>query len=62
VAVPGAGTVGADDASLEVVAPAKVPATEGVQVRPVDSAKQARELLEVLPKTPDRSENLDFER
>ena len=62
VAVPGAGTLGVDDASLEVVDPAEVPATEGVTVRPLDPAKRARELKESLPSTPDRPENLDFER
>jgi hypothetical protein len=62
VAVPGAGTLGVDDASLEVVDPADVPATEGVQVRQLDPAKRARELAEALPKTRDRPENLDFER
>ena len=58
----GAGTLGVDDASLEVVDPAKVPATEGVTVRPDDPAKRARELKEALPRTPDRPENLDFEQ
>ena len=62
VVAPGAGTLGVDDASLEVVDPAKVPATEGVNVRPDDPAKRARELKESLPSTPDRPENLDFER
>jgi hypothetical protein len=62
VSVPGAGTVGVDDASLEVVDPAKVPATAGATVRPLDPAKRARELKEALPSTPDRPENLDFER
>jgi hypothetical protein len=62
VVMPGAGTVGVDDASLEVVDPAEVPATEGVTVRPLDPAKRARELKESLPRTPDRPENLDFER
>jgi hypothetical protein len=60
--VPGAGTLGVDDVSLEVVDPAKVPATEGATVRPLDPVKRARELAEALPKTPDRPENLDFER
>ncbi len=55
-------TLGVDDASLEVVDPAKVPATEGATVRPLDPAKRARELKESLPSTPDRPENLDFER
>ena len=62
VATPGAGTLGVNDASLEVVDPAEVPATEGVTVRPLDPAKRARELKESLPSTPDRLENLDFER
>jgi hypothetical protein len=62
VAVPEAGTVGVDDASLKVVAPAKVLASERVKVRPLDPAKRARELKEALPSTPDRPENLDFER
>ncbi len=62
VAAPGAGTLGVDDASLEVVDPAKVAATEGVRTRPDDPAKRARELKEALPSTPDRPENLDFER
>jgi hypothetical protein len=62
VVAPGAGTLGVDDASLEVVDPAKVPATEGVTIRPDDPAKRARELKEALPRTPDRPENLDFER
>jgi hypothetical protein len=35
---PGAGTLGFDDASLEVVDPAEVPATEGVTVLPLDPA------------------------
>ena len=58
----GAGTLGVDDASLEVVDPAKVPATEGATVQPLDPAKRARKLKESLPSTPDRPENLDFER
>jgi hypothetical protein len=62
VVAPGAGTLGVDDASLEVVDPAEVPATEGATVRPLDPAKRARELKESLPSTPDRPENLDFER
>jgi hypothetical protein len=62
VVAPGAGTLGVDDASLEVVDPAEVPATEGVMVRPVETARRAREPAEALPKTPDRPENLDFER
>ncbi len=62
VAVPGAGTLGVDDASLEVVDPAKVPATEGVTIRPDDPVKRVRELKEALPRTPDRPQNLDFER
>jgi hypothetical protein len=62
VVAPRTGTFGVDDASLEVVDPAEVPATEGVTVRPLDPAKRARELKEALPRTPDRPENLDFER
>jgi hypothetical protein len=62
VVAPGAGTLGVDDASLEVVDPAKVPPTEGATVRPLDPAKRARELKESLPSTPDRPHNLDFER
>lgn len=62
VAAPGAGTLAVDDATLEVVDPADVPRTEGATVRPLDPAKRARELKESLPKTPDRPENLDFER
>jgi hypothetical protein len=62
VIAPGAGTIGVDDASLEVVDPAEFPATEGVTVRPLDPAKRARELKESLPSTLDRPENLDFER
>jgi hypothetical protein len=62
VVAPGAGTLGVDDASLEVVDPAAVPATEGATVRPLDPAKRAGELKEALPRTPDRPENLDFER
>jgi hypothetical protein len=60
--VPGAGAVGVDDASVEVVDPARVPAIEGVKVRPLDPAKRARELEEALPRPPDGPENLDFER
>ena len=59
---PWAGRVGVDDAGLEVVDPAKVPAIEGVKVRPLDPAKRARELKEALPSAPDRPENLYFER
>ena len=62
VVAPGAGTLGVDDACLEVVDPAEVPTTEGVTIRPLDPAKRARELKESLPSTPDRPENLDFER
>jgi hypothetical protein len=62
VVKPGAGTLRVDDASLEVVDPAKVPATEGVTIRSLDPVKRARELKESLPSTPDRPENLDFER
>jgi hypothetical protein len=62
VVAPGAGTLDVDDASLEVVNPAEVQATEGSMVRPLDPAKRARELAEALPKTPDQPENLDFER
>jgi hypothetical protein len=47
---------------LEVVDLAKVPAALGMKVRPPDSAEPARELKEALPTTPDRPENLDFER
>jgi hypothetical protein len=59
--VPGTGAVGVDDASVEVVDLARVPAIDGVKVRPLDPAKRARELKEALPSTPDRPENLDFE-
>jgi hypothetical protein len=62
VGAPGAGKIGVDDASLEVVDPAKVPTTEGVRIRSDDPAKRARELKEALPTTPDRPENLNFER
>ena len=62
VVAPGAGTLGVDDARLEVVDPAQVPATEGVRIRPDDPAKRARELKEALPRTPERPENLNFER
>jgi hypothetical protein len=62
VVAPGAVTLGVDDASLEVVDPAEVPATEGVRIRSDDPAKRARDLKEALPSTPDRPENLDFER
>ena len=58
----GAGTLGVDDASLEVVDPAKVPATEGVRIRADDPVKRVRELKEALPGTPDRPQDLDFER
>jgi hypothetical protein len=40
VVTHGAGTLGADDASLEVVNPAEVPATEGVTALPLDPAKR----------------------
>jgi hypothetical protein len=62
VVLDGAGTLGVDDASLEVVDPAKIPATEGVKVVRRDPAQRARELEETLPRTPDRPANLDFER
>ncbi len=49
VVAPGAGTLGVDDASLEVVDPARVPATERATVQPLDPVKRARELRSPSP-------------
>jgi hypothetical protein len=62
VVAPGAGTLGVDDASLEDVDPAEVPAAEGVTVLPLDPANRAREQKKSLLRTTDRPENLGFER
>jgi hypothetical protein len=62
VVLGGAGMLGVDDASLEVVDPAKVPLTARSEGSRPDPEKQARELAEALAKMPDRPENLDFER
>jgi hypothetical protein len=62
VTLRGAGTLGVDDASLEIVDPAKVPVT----AKPGDSRpnpeQRARELAEAYKTLSDRPENLDFER
>ena len=58
----GAGNAGVDDASLEVVDPAKVPLTPKSVVALPKPEKLARELAEVLSKMPDRPQNLDFDR
>jgi hypothetical protein len=58
----GAGSVGVDDASLEVVDPAKVPLTPKSEVAQPNPEKRARELAEALSKIPDRPQNLDFDR
>jgi hypothetical protein len=62
VVAPGAGTLGVDDASLEVVDPAKVSLTPKSEVAQPNPEKRARELAEALSKLPDRPQNLDFER
>jgi hypothetical protein len=55
----GVGTLGVDDASLEVVDPSKTVRLPETQARLV---KRARELAEALGKIPDRPQILDFER
>jgi len=62
VVLRGAGSAGVDDASLEVVDPAKVPLTPTSKVALPNPEKRARDLAEVLSKMPDRPQNLDFER
>jgi hypothetical protein len=62
VILKGAGSVDVDDASLEVVDPAKVPVTPKSEVAQPNPEKRARELAEALSKMPDRPQNLDFER
>ena len=62
VILKGAGSVGVDDASVEVVDPAKVPLTPKSEVAQPNLEKRARELAEALSKMPDRPQNLDFER
>ena len=62
VILKGAGSVDVDDASLEVVDPAKVPLTPKSEVAQPNPEKRARELAEALSKMPDRPQNLDFER
>ena len=60
VILRGAGSVGVDDASLEVVDPAKVPLTPKSEVAQ-PNPESAREMAEALSKMPDRPQNLDFE-
>jgi hypothetical protein len=58
----GAGKLGVDDASLEIVDPSQVPLTTDSEVVRAGKEKRSRELAEAYPKLPDRPENLDFER
>ena len=62
VILKGAGSAGFDDASLEVVDPAKVPLTPKSEAAQPNPEKRAREQAEALPKLPDRPQNLDFEQ
>ena len=58
----GAGKLGVDDASLEIVDPSQVPLTTDSEVVRAGKEKRSRELAEAYPKLPVRPENLDFER
>ena len=61
VILRGFGTLGVDDASLEIVEPAKVPVTGRSDAYRANLEKRARELTEAYAKLPDRPQNLDFE-
>jgi hypothetical protein len=62
VILRGRGTLGVDDASLEVVDPAKVPVTPESEVAKANREKRLREEPEAIAKLPDRPEDMDFER
>jgi len=62
VVLRGVGTLGVDDASVEIVDPAKVAVSPEWELERAAQEKRSRELAEAYPKLPDRPENLDFER
>jgi hypothetical protein len=62
VVLQGVGTVGVDDASVEIVDPAKVALSPESEREKAAQEKRARELAESYPKLSDRPENLNFER
>jgi hypothetical protein len=62
VVLRGSGILGVDDASLEVVDPAKVPVTQKSELAEVDREKRLHEEAESIAKLPGRPENMDFER
>ena len=62
VELGGAGTLGVDDVSVEVVDPAKIAVSPESETVKVAREKRSRELAEAYPKLPEKPENLDFER
>jgi hypothetical protein len=62
VVLQGAGTLGVDDVSVEIVDPAKVAVCPEWASVMAAQEKRARALSETYPKLPGRPENLDFER
>jgi hypothetical protein len=62
VILRGRGTLGVDDASLEVVDPAKVPVTPESELAKANREKRLREEPEAIAKLRDRPEDMDFER
>lgn len=56
------GNLGVDDASLEIVDPAKEPIMQESEIVTTAREKHLRERAEAIAKMPDRPVNMDFER